>query len=37
MKAVENYTQNSTWAIPINNGGGNHNKTNNNTIIATAF
>ena len=37
MKAVENYTQNSTWAIPINNGGGNHNKTNNNSIIATAF
>ena len=31
MKAVENYTQNSTWAIPINNGAGNHNKTNNNS------
>ena len=35
--AVENYTQNSTWPIPINNVGGNHNKTNNNSIIATAF
>jgi hypothetical protein len=37
VKAVENYTQNSTWAIPINNGCGNYNKTNNNSIIATAF
>ena len=37
MKTVENYTQNSTWAIPINNGGGNHNKTNNNSIIATVL
>ena len=32
MKAVDNYTQKSTWAIPINNGAGNHNKTNNNSL-----
>jgi hypothetical protein len=37
MKAVDNYTQNSIWAIPIKNGGRNHNTTNNNSKIATAF